>query len=1266
MKRKILTKIISMLLTIAMLVGTLQLTLITAFATGDGINQKTTTASVAQPTELSGADIIKQELAERTPIVKSRTGIKSTSEAAVYKDGVLFDQGGFSSMWNVAMDLASDVTGDRANDGNKSRNVEYVLNMDFEYDESWFSEGTMTISNKYFTIDLNGHMILRDDHGSVVAIIDQSVVTIMDSNPSRAIPGYIFEERYWRPYGDCSVPLYGGVICGGYLKVDDGGGIMVDGGSTLTLTGGNIAGNKADIGSGIYIGEGCTVDMSRGTAEVCYNYSAGTSSDGGAIFLRPGATVIGGYVHDNNADDYGGGVRAKGDDILVKDVIIASNKAEEDGGGMYVEGGAVNITGCKIVGNHSGEQGGGVHLCGSGKANISDTLIVDNTSIDEGAGIFLDKTLYISGKMVVRDNDQTLDKESIKSNLYVEDASDLFVEKMSLGSEIWVRTYEAATDGKLLSNNATNSSHLFFFSDEADYCIKYQDDPAKSNYRKLYFAKGTRIDDNIAALADPTPKEQSNPYKVTSGQYKGETMPLYKGYFEYSLMTSSDFTSLSPFYYSDGYFLEDPTVYNTHLASMSIAAAMAAFGRSTDQVGDNAYANHFANIKQLFSDIGCADVNFFVNEDYQMQPHYYGTEGRLSTIGVAISKKDINVNGETYTLVPVAIRGADYGSEWGSNVSIGASGEAQGFSDAANQVFAHIQSYIENYGLAEQAANGKLKFWVVGYSRAGATANLTSKRLVDNYAEGGNQVYGYTFEAPKGGVEEAKNEKDYTGNGTYPTIHNTINELDFVTLVAPGEMGFIRYGVEHLIGSETESGNKISYDTNSAYYQQRQKMIVQLNATDPYYKFYDGWEVADINIVLSQIPGIGTNLIDTGEQLHDNPNAESKSMYTFLRWFFARVQGDGLLLDTKEIAPDPSKPDEKETVTDFSKSREYFSVKKPLASIEGNVNSPNNYAYSEMTLQEALTSMMYLLMESFTPEQQSQLIDYLSGTASDLLGGLGIKFWDQEQFEDYMDINYALSAVASIAVSFGSSFSYTIGVYKDLIYSWDERSEKENAETLDWLMHKIITHDLSNILNDEQEEMLTEALPVVLWFALNYASYDYEQHGFLHLKDDGMWGVGTFINNASTIISYHYPEVNAAWVRSYDSYYENDTQAYTLDTSKVVYDEPVGLYIPSTKKLNISGENGSSLFYSVDGGNTWKLYSKEVTLEQTPEKILCFSIYRGVKSEVKEVPTNPLTGSLLGGGKIWFLLIGSAFIVGMSVVGIEISRKKKKEEAENN
>ena len=97
--------------------------------------------------------------------------------------------------------------------------------------------------------------------------------------------------------------------------------------------------------------------------------------------------------------------------------------------------------------------------------------------------------------------------------------------------------------------------------------------------------------------------------------------------------------------------------------------------RETQQIIDNDYANHFANIKQLFSDIGCYDVNFFANEDYQRKPAYFGEEGRLTTIGVAISQKEIKAGGETYTLVPVAIRGGGYETEWASNVTIGGKGE---------------------------------------------------------------------------------------------------------------------------------------------------------------------------------------------------------------------------------------------------------------------------------------------------------------------------------------------------------------------------------------------------------------------------------------------------------------------------------------------------------------------------------------------------------------------------------------------------------------
>ncbi|MBQ2254887.1 MAG: hypothetical protein II325_07030, partial [Clostridia bacterium] len=614
-------------------------------------------------------------------------------------------------------------------------------------------------------------------------------------------------------------------------------------------------------------------------------------------------------------------------------------------------------------------------------------------------------------------------------------------------------------------------------------------------------------------------------------------------------------------------------------------------------VGDNAYANHFANVKQLFSDIGCADVNFFANEDYQMKPAYYGEDGRLSTIAVAISQKEIEVKGESYTLVPVAIRGGSYEAEWASNVSIGSSGEAAGFSDAANQVYGHIRNYIANYGLSEKAASGKVKFWVVGYSRAGATANLTSKRLVDSYAEVGNQVYGYTFEAPMGGVESAIEDKPYTGNGTYPTIHNTVNELDFVTLVAPAEMGFFRYGVDHLVGS-TAGVKGISYETGSAYYQQRMQMIAQLNAINPYYKFDDSWEVADVNLVLGNIPVIGTDLIDKGEQDWDYPNDECENMYKFLRWFFERIQADGLGLPTKEI-PDPENKDKKITVADFSYSREYFSTLKPLASIEGNENTADNYGYSELSVQEAAAQLMYLVMELLTDEQMSGMIDAVMTNALILKSQFGnLDLLDKKA--EYID-------------------------------DWDTYTELTKAEKINWLIPKLLNAnggvDLATILDKEQMKILTEALPVVVWFALNYASIDFNED-----DDDGMWGIGTFINNASNIISNHYQEVSVAWVRSYDEYYQDDLQSYKLDTAKITNEAPKGTFASATNTITLSAQAGGSIFYSVDGGENWSLYTKPVSLDDKPEQIKTFSIYRGVKSEVAEISMNGWAGSLLGNG----------------------------------
>ena len=135
---------------------------------------------------------------------------------------------------------------------------------------------------------------------------------------------------------------------------------------------------------------------------------------------------------------------------------------------------------------------------------------------------------------------------------------------------------------------------------------------------------------------------------------------------------------------------------------------------------------------------------------------------------------------------------ANYEKEWASNVTLGKQGEAEGFANAANQVTAEVNQYLEDHGLTQEAADGNVIFWLLGFSRGGATANLTAKRLIDQYEN--DKVYAYTIEAPQGGVaSEERSDRDYT------VIHNVVCKDDPVPFVAPTDWGFKRYGVDHFI-----------------------------------------------------------------------------------------------------------------------------------------------------------------------------------------------------------------------------------------------------------------------------------------------------------------------------------------------------------------------------------------------------------------------------------------------------------------------------------
>ena len=261
-------------------------------------------------------------------------------------------------------------------------------------------------------------------------------------------------------------------------------------------------------------------------------------------------------------------------------------------------------------------------------------------------------------------------------------------------------------------------------------------------------------------------------------------------------------------YYSDDYFSASAYQYNPSLATMSISFAMSAFA-SGDQTR---YANKSINARNLLKSIGVAESAIDTNAWFTVRPE-------TDSIGVVSGNKPITVNGQTYTLIAVAMRGGGYGREWASNFTIGETGQHNGFDTAKNNVLDYLKTYIQ-----KQKITGAVKFWVTGFSRAGATANLVSGELDKGYDFGADityapqDVYAYCFEPPAGAlVSETRNQE------VYYNIFNIVNQSDAVPFVAPSGMGFGRYGIDRYLPSAQASSN---------YFTERAAMLRIFNALD--------------------------------------------------------------------------------------------------------------------------------------------------------------------------------------------------------------------------------------------------------------------------------------------------------------------------------------------------------------------------------------------------------------------------------------------------
>ncbi len=119
------------------------------------------------------------------------------------------------------------------------------------------------------------------------------------------------------------------------------------------------------------------------------------------------------------------------------------------------------------------------------------------------------------------------------------------------------------------------------------------------------------------------------------------------------------------------------------------------------------------------------------------------------------------------------------GDEWYSNFEIGYTAEHSGFAKAADRAELRLGDYVFTHAIGREPS-----FFLTGYSRGGAVANILSKRLCDRY--GLEQVVAYTFASPATTISRRTNR--------YGTIFNLVRSEDFFTRVPLRNWGYTRYG----------------------------------------------------------------------------------------------------------------------------------------------------------------------------------------------------------------------------------------------------------------------------------------------------------------------------------------------------------------------------------------------------------------------------------------------------------------------------------------
>ena len=988
-------------------------------------------------------------------------------------------------------------------------------------------------------------------------------------------------------------------ITGGY-STNTAGGIQVQQNSGLYLYGVSVTGNKTtdtNGGGGIRLqNDNSRIEMNEYTH--ISNNEAINSSGGGISVQGLNCLILGGNIVNNTADLDGAGIFVNNKMCDISNVTISNNEAKQNGGGIYFSKKAeTSITNCTIDSNFSGKNGGGI--CVDGNKNTLSNNVITNNFANLGGGVFVNTTysLAISGDLIIKNN-KTNKSTSFANNLYLHSSNGemALITGYPISGEVhigWDNTKNPLDSLKISKTEGVYSTK-FIVSDVENQFIYWSwntDDSKNDRYIRTsstnynYEIEFDTIDVPISERYHAIENGYLNKYDLQEGIY------MHQG----GKMTNRS----AVYFYSDGYFADTPHIYNPSLATMSLALANVASNAAKTETDYNipsgTYSNLFRHAKQLLSDIGIKDEDIYVNNGFDKKP-------TIDTIGMIMGSKEISIDGETYILIPIAVRGNDYGAEWASNFTLTESGEAYGFANAAAMVLEQIQNYIStntSFDITSALNEGRVKFWLVGFSRGSAVANITSKRLTDVYGEAGNSIYAYCFEVPKGGTDAAELNEEWTYNGVYANIHNIINRNDPITYVAPEQMGFKRYGVDHYVpGTDageiktstyitptgitvtTHADNKAYTLGNADYDKIRFEAMKHLATIDDSIIFYDYFSLATMDYFGAILNSPMFLQIEGGNEM---TIAEWLELFVndLQCWAATRVENG-------------------EYNQDF---RDYYTSHTEFAGQE------------YVTLESAIQYFFDLI---FGMENSNELLDVMMYRLNFLLFDYGT----------------------------------LLNLYLNVIQKWDELPPSEQLKHLDSLWNcvdgdleypgALPVKKITAFANEGDEEKMKASAYTLLAFLFSFIAKDYDTAVALETTQIHL---GTLLYNINAIAQCHFPEVCMAWLRSYDELYSEDNpnskfanKAINLinDENNVdpsieaqieINDNDTVIYLSSIVKSangvdKSSTNNGAAIYYAIFENRSiiedWKLYRDPITIDISNDNNYTLKAYAIRFNEISE------------------------------------------------